>query len=270
MTENKPGRLDRIKQHLAEIKQSGRITLHEAQVLHGLVRYFCGFFSGKHLFQVCAEIVNFMSASAVSRRANVADFCDYATEMLDQSRPRSISSGGEKRPILVFTDGAWEAGVSGLGAVLLDCASCERYVLAGEVPEVLLTHWKQQVGEQFICQIELYALVAVRWQFRELLANRRVIWFVDNEAARFSAIKGISATLTMRILAREFFSLEASTPTFPWIERVPRASNPADGPSRQSPGEVMALLGIENCTSFEHPGELVNLLLKSSRSMKKG
>ena len=26
VTENKPGRLDRIKQHLAEIKQSGRIT----------------------------------------------------------------------------------------------------------------------------------------------------------------------------------------------------------------------------------------------------
>ena len=270
VTENKPGRLDRIRQNLAEIKQSGRITLHEAQVLHGLLRYSCGFFSGKHLFQVCAEIVNFMSASAVSRRANVADFCDYATKMLDQSRPRSISSRGEKRPILVFTDGAWEAGVSGLGAVLLDCASGERHVLAGEVPETLLTHWRQLVGEQLICQIELYALVAVRWQFRQLLANRRVIWFVDNEAARFSAIKGISATLTMRVLVREFFSLEATFPTFPWIERVPSSSNPADGPSRQSPGEVMALLGVEKCISFEHPDELVNLLLESSRSMRKG
>ena len=215
VTENKPGRLDRIEQHLAEIKQSGRITL----------------------------------------RANVADFC----EMLDQSKLRSISSRGEKRSILMFTDGAWEAGVSGLEAVLLDCASGERHVLAGEVPEDLLTHWRQQVGEQLIYQIELYALVAVRWQFRDLLANRRVTWFVDNEAARFSAIKGISATLTMRILVREFFRLEATTPTFPWIERVPSSSNPADGPSRQSPGEVMALLGVESCTSFEHLDELVNL-----------
>ena len=95
---------------------------------------------------------------------------------------------------------------------MVDGATGEKHVLAGEVPGVLLDHWKQQVGEQLICQIELYAMVAVRWQWRKLIAQRRVIWFVDNEAARFSAIKGISATTTMRALVREFFSFEAESP----------------------------------------------------------
>jgi hypothetical protein len=270
VTENKPGRLDRIREQLTRIKQAGKISLHEAQILHGLLRYSCGFFAGRHLFQVCAEIVNFMSASATSRRANVSDFCDYAADMLERSKPRTISSAGERRPILIFTDGAWESGVSGLGAVLVDCATGESHVLSGEVPGVLIDHWKQQVGEQLICQIELYAMVAVRWQYRKLIDQRRVIWFVDNEAARFSAIKGISATTTMRALVREFFSFEAETPSFPWIERVPSTSNPADGPSRKAPEEVMALLGVDACSVLEHPAELISRLIQPSRSSKKG
>jgi hypothetical protein len=153
---------------------------------------------------------------------------------------------------------------------VVDGATGEKHVLAGEVPGVLLDHWKQQVGEQLICQIELYAMVAVRWQYRKLIAQRRVIWFVDNEAARFSAIKGISATTTMRALVREFFSFEAESPSFPYIERVPSASNPADGPSRRAPEEVMALLGVDTCSVLEHPTELISRLLQSSRSLKKG
>ena len=113
-------------------------------------------------------------------------------------------------------------------------------------------------------------MVAVRWHFRKLIDQRRVIWFVDNEAARFSAIKGISATTTMRALVREFFSLEAESPSFPWIERVPNAPNPGDGPSRISLEEVMTLLGVNACSVLEHPAELISRLIQSSRSLKKG
>ena len=64
-----------------------KINLHEAQILHGFLRYSYGFFAGRHLFQICAEIENFMSTSATSRRANVSDFCDYAADMLERSKP---------------------------------------------------------------------------------------------------------------------------------------------------------------------------------------
>ena len=87
VTENKPGRLDRIREQLTRIKRAGKINLHEAQILHGFLRCSYGFFAGRHLFQICAEIENFMSTSATSRRANVSDFWDYAADMLERSKP---------------------------------------------------------------------------------------------------------------------------------------------------------------------------------------
>lgn len=45
--ENKPSRLERMITFLEEVKGRGRLTLREAQVLHGLLRYSCGFFAGR-------------------------------------------------------------------------------------------------------------------------------------------------------------------------------------------------------------------------------
>lgn len=270
ITENKPGRIGRLKEYLSQLETSGKMSLNEAQVLHGLLRYSCGFFAGKHLYQVCSEVMQFMSASAVTKRSNVSSFCRYASDMLSSGRPRVVSAAGERRPVLIFTDGSWEAGKSGLGAVILDPASGSSHVLSGEVPEELIRFWCKQSGEQVICQIELFAMVVIRWQFRDLLADRRVIWFVDNEAARFSTIKGLSATPTMQALVREFFRLETVCPTFPWIERVPSYSNPSDGASRGSPEEIMHLLQIPECQSFQPSPALLSNLLQTSRSMRKG
>ena len=55
--ENKQARLERIYSQLEAIKGQGHMSLHQSQVLHGLLRYSCGFFAGRHLQQVCMEIV---------------------------------------------------------------------------------------------------------------------------------------------------------------------------------------------------------------------
>ena len=44
----------------------GILQLHEAQVLHGLLRYACGFFAGRNLHQVCAEIMAMGTVMLVS------------------------------------------------------------------------------------------------------------------------------------------------------------------------------------------------------------
>eukprot|EP00435_Cladocopium_sp_Y103_P056688 s1782_g19.t1 len=250
-TENRPGRIDRLLEHLQKIKAANAISLHEAQVSHGLLqRYACGFFAGRHLHQVCAEVLTFGMAKSPYHRRSLRDFCDYAAAVLKNCRPRKIKAGSERKPILIFTDGSWENRKSGIGAVVVDTATDERRVWAGEVPQCLLDKWAHLVGEQLICQIELFAMVALRWILAEQLKDRRTIWWVDNDAARFAAIKGNSPSFVMKFLVRTFYHFEAEAPTYSWIERIPSASNPSDGPSRGKPEEVMQLLGIQKGEAF--------------------
>ena len=116
--------------------------------------------------------------------------------------------------------------------MLLDESSGSRVVVQDQVPEGLLSLWKGLVGDQLICQIELLAMVLVRWQWKHELHNRKVLLFVDNNTARGGTVKGRSSSPTMDDLIKAFYSIEVHLPSFWWIERVPSKSNPADEPSR--------------------------------------
>jgi hypothetical protein len=260
LLENKPGRIDRLVELLMEIKSEGCLTKHQGQVIHGLMRYACGFFSGKFIHQVCVEVLALSTSQARKGRSEVASFCDYAIAMLRAAVPRRIDVRFEQKPILVFTDGSWERNFAGIGAVLIDLASGEKLVCQGVVPDPLLQRWKSLVGEHVICQIELYVMVLVRLSFKDWLKNRRTIWWVDNDAARFCIIKGLSPSLTMKALIREFYAVDAEAPTYSWVERVPSSSNVADGPSRGDCREALEILGLNSVTNFEHPNELIGRL----------
>ena len=254
--ENKPGRLDRVVSLLEQVRSAGTLTRHQGQVIHGLMRYACGFFSGKYLHQVCAEVLA-LCFSTTRKSSDVSSFCNYAIQMLRAAVPKRLSVNFDKRPVLIFTDGCWESNFAGIGAVIFDTATDQAYVCSGVVPDELLTLWKKAVGDHLICQIELYVMVIVRWQFRTLLHNRRSIWWVDNDSARFCVIKGLSPSPSMRALVREFYAIDAETPSFSWVERVPSLSNISDGPSRADCLEALQLLETRAVTEFIHDKNLI-------------
>ena len=64
------------------------------------------------------------------------------------------------------------------------------------------------------------------------IRGRLVLHFIDNDAARFSLIKGTSPTLESAWLAGLLWEHDRNIDVHPWYERVPSASNPADYPSR--------------------------------------
>ena len=166
-------------------------------------------------------VAAFMPFSETSNHPNPAELkelCNYATRMFKTLRLRTHTCHGDHKPVLIFTDGAWESDVASAGAVLIN--GDERVCFVVAVPEELVQHWKDTSGEQIISQIELWALVAVRWFFREKLVNRRVIAWIDNEAARASAIKATSPSETMRALTRLLADLETVWPLYSWTERV--------------------------------------------------
>ena len=129
------------------------------------------------------------------------------------------------------------------------------------VPDVLVHKWKQLVGDHAIRQIEMFVMVLLLWQFRSLLWNRRSIWWVDNEPTRNSEIEGLSPSPNVQFLGREFYALDADSPTYSWIKLVPSSSNMPDGLLKHDCTEALQDLGIAHVTPFEHPDELVVKLL---------
>ena len=92
--------------------------------------------------------------------------------------------------------------------------------------------WQFSSGEQIISQAEAYAFLVTRHRYRDTFLNRPSLWFIDNEAARYSLIKGASPSLSMFLLIREVSLIDSAQPTGAWYERVASTSNIADLPSR--------------------------------------
>ena len=225
--------MEKIASKVAQVQHTGNLNLAEAQEIHGLLNFATEYFAGRSLKYCCFKVFSLVDKGN-SDVKQLRDWCEEVLVLLKSIQPRTIPLSINTRTVLVFTDGSWEGGVGGLGAVLLDESSGSRVVVQDKVQENLL---KGIVGDQLICQIELLAMVLVRWQWKTELHNRRVLLFVDNNSARGGTVKGRSNSSSMDDLVKAFYSIEVHLPSFWWTERVPSKSNPAvpaDEPSRMA------------------------------------
>ena len=258
---NKPSRISKLKELLLGMEKRRRITRPEAQSMHGLLNYASGFFLGNSLKTASRAFSNLISGARTAEGDEVVKLCEFTTRMLDLLQPRSWNCWGDDRPILVFTDGAFEDPEGTWGAVIFDPSSDTTSTFAGRVSETLMDGWKKLAGEQIICQIEAYAVLLVRHHFKLQWKNRKAIFFVDNEAARFSLIKGSSPSPSMQFIAYHFHQIDCSSPLMVWIERVPSASNVADLPSRGKWQEAVDMVGGSFEGDIHLPKDLIHDLL---------
>eukprot|EP00439_Symbiodinium_sp_Y106_P026673 s8486_g3.t1 len=247
--QNKEGRLDQLVDLFEGFRTRKAVTVHEAQVAHGLLNFSAGFVNGRALRLTCQELMRITKSSRPASGSSVCEFCSRCVETLRSLVPRVLKVGTPLRPVHIFTDGAWEGGRAGIGAVVFDTSSSQSWAMAGTVPRELVLKWEEEVGTQIICQIELYAMVCLRWYLGCALDGRRVLWWVDNESARYGLIKGISDSMTMCDLIQAFAIEDSRAPSYSWYERVPSFSNIADGPSRGSQAypvykDLLARLGL--------------------------
>ena len=154
-----------------------------------------------------------------------------------------MTRGGITSSVLVFTDAAYENGVATWGIVLHDDLSGTSNVLAGVFPVWLVKHWSELVGDQVITQAESCAALLARRNFVVQLSQRRVVFYIDNEAARFSLIKSASPSLTLMRLTQLFHQCGDIDFALCWIERVPSAANIADLPSRNCARQAADIVG---------------------------
>eukprot|EP00435_Cladocopium_sp_Y103_P033666 s1851_g8.t1 len=257
---NKQSRIAKLCQMLEDISRDGEISQAKASELQGLLTFAVGYYSGKSLKHLVSAFMPFADRPGTNKSGELTALCEYAKLMLTSLAPRKHSVLGSKIPVLIFTDGAWENDIASAGAVIID--GSDRLGCEIKVPKSLVDHWLENAGDQISSQIELWALVAVKWFFRERFKERRVISWIDNEAARICAIKANSPSGTMRSLSRLLADIEALWPGFHWIERVCSYSNPGDLPSRGKLAEAVRRYGIQSIGTLDVSDDLEEITLK--------
>ena len=100
---------------------------------------------------------------------------------------RVVSFGEAERPVVLLTDGAFEDGTATCGGGIID--GTRREMLGVTLPESITRAWLSCRGfKQCIGQVELLPMWICRELWPALLRRRRVLWFIDNDSARFALI----------------------------------------------------------------------------------
>ena len=156
---NKPGRIDRICNMLRAVMTDGFITRNRASEIQGHLNFAAGFYISKAL----QFLVSAFGRLADIPKALVAEdlklLCNLAISLITSLPPRLFKAGAMRDPLLTFTDGAWESGCAGAGAVVYDPCGNSTSCFEIEVPDKLVELWVSETGEQIISQIEMFALI---------------------------------------------------------------------------------------------------------------
>ena len=100
------------------------------------------------------------------------------------------------------------------------------------VPDNIIDEWRAAGILQVITQAEVYTVLIAKQLMAERIKGRRVISFIDNDAARFSIINSNSSSDTVGDMLMINCVLDSTLDLSCWYERVASDSNLADLPSR--------------------------------------
>ena len=144
---NKEGRLDQLVDLFEGFRTRKAISVHEAQVAHGLLNFSAAALSMEgRLRLTCQELMRITRSSRPAAGSNICDFCTRCVETLRSLTPRVLNVGTPLPPVHIFTDGAWEGGRAGIGAVIFDTSTSQSWAMAGTVPRELVLHWEEEVS----------------------------------------------------------------------------------------------------------------------------
>jgi len=163
----------------------------------------------------------------------------FLFERLSKCRPVHVEAWHEEKPMVLFTDGAFEPEQSDpatIGSILYDPEARTCRFFAGAVPEWLPAQWQKNGSKQVIGQAEILPVLVAYKLFYQDLRSKLLLSFVDNESARASLVSGGSRVEASSSLLNEIMRVEEDLDLKPWFARVPSPSNPSDLPSRLKVG----------------------------------
>ena len=232
---NTDRRISEVCAMLDDILESGTLTLKQAQVARGRLAFCDAYVFGRSGKSALQEITKHGFAKPFKLHIN----CRLRAKLgnlkarMEAAKPRLISTDISVSWSL-FSDASFspEDG-SGLGAVLIDhngtCVAWFSLHLTIDEISFLDTGTNQTV----IGELETIVVALALKVWMPLLTSRHVVFFVDNEGAKFSLIRGYSSSQAITCICEVTAQLIDDCVLIPWFTRVASPSNIADPPSRQ-------------------------------------
>ena len=154
-----------------------------------------------------------------------------------KGKPRTLRVTEPSRPVLIFTDGAFEMSETGdpiatIGGVLLRPEQKPK-VFGCKVHHALLDRWLESSTHP-IGLVELYAVVVAFELWMPEFTRDKVIFFCDNWTTIDVFVRSYSVIEDWRNLLVCLEKLDSQAEAMLWIARVASQSNVADPPSRGS------------------------------------
>ena len=109
---NKESRAEKISSKVRGVQKQGKMTLQDAQEIHGLLNFANGYFSGRALKYACFKIFSLVQRGA-KPLIRLEEWCNDVVAFLQESKPRRVPLGLDTNTVLAFTDGSWEDGKAG-------------------------------------------------------------------------------------------------------------------------------------------------------------
>ena len=243
---NKAGRLESIECAVEAVVSRDKMGFKEALSIKGKVGYAEGQFYGRVAAPTCRLL---------SKWASAGDDKNLTDEMriglvtlmhtLLAAKPRLVKMIRDVLPIVIFTDGACEKDGTSIGGILFE-QGCRPLAFGAMMCPSVVKAWATKMDQvQVIGQAEIFPVLVARHTWKNKLAGRRVLYFIDNDSARLALVKSYSPVLSSLKIICECASWDCIHDSVAWYARVPTGANIADGPSRMSKDEVVDRFGAE-------------------------
>ena len=233
LIQNTEQRVQDLKALIAATLEEGVLGKQSALVLRGKLGFADSFLHGRLGALLLKQLSEHAYGRASKIPAELATCLSMMLHRLCNGRPREVNA----LPLeqwYVYCDAAYEpeSKTGGIGAVLFDCAgNCVSW-FGFPLDEKTCNSFGADKKHTIIYELELCAAILALDFWASQMSGGLQVCFGDNDAARFSLIRGSCASFVASRLMEYHLHREATNNLCLWFARVPTEANISDFPSR--------------------------------------